>query len=338
MARERQMYSIHSAGMPVETETVTPQSANSVGAEVTERDDTDEMLYLLGRSSLKQYLGFVRHNAVSPPPEASLIEEWQATREHLAMLEQNEAGAADNPEITPISPDSKYEPLLIELLKDPLVHRYDTVPTDVAFVELDKLVVYQKHIDLTYVDRRRKQIGPDPTEEELFRTCLPYDHPHPPVKWSRMDEDSYVFMSPSNDLRFLGTMPLQAKDVQGHPHPGDVVTVVGLAIGFGSNFLNVIHSDKRLILNNGSHRAYALRAMGFTHVPCLVQHVSTRDELDLVAPSAVRHDPEFFLEKPRPPMLRDYFDSALHKVLLVHRELRQVRVRFSVSESYVPSV
>lgn len=53
MARERQMYSIHSAGMPVETETVAPQSANPVGAEVAERDDTDEMLYLLGRSSLK---------------------------------------------------------------------------------------------------------------------------------------------------------------------------------------------------------------------------------------------------------------------------------------------
>lgn len=338
MTSERVLHSLHAEeGIEKTEHGATPSVAAGAG-DTDVQSDEDEMLYLLGRSSLKQYLGFVRHNAVTPPEESSLVEEWQATKGRLATLEKEEAGAADNPSITPISPDSKYEPLLTELLKDPLVHRFDTVPTDVAFVELDRLVVYQKHIDLTYVERRKRQLGPDPSDEELFRSCLPYDHPHPPVKWSRMDEDSYVFMSPSNDLRFLGTMPLRAEDVPGQPHPGDVVTVIGLAVGFGSNFLNVIHAGNRLILNNGSHRAYALRAMGFTHVPCLVQHASTREELELVAPSAVRHDPEFFLERPRPPMLRDYFDAGLHKILRVHREVRQVRVRFSVSESYVPSI
>jgi len=66
-------------------------------------------------------------------------------------------------------------------------------------------------------------------------------------------------MSPSNDLRLLGPMALR---------PG----------------------AQRLILNNGSHRAFTLRQMGVTHVPCIVQHVSSRDELEVVASSAVRRN------------------------------------------------
>ena len=113
--------------------------------------------------------------------------------------------------------------------------------------------------------------------------------------------------------------------------------VIGLAVGFGCNFLNAIHAEGRLILNNGSHRAYALREMGFTHVPCIVQHVSTRDELDVVAASAIRRDPDHFLKGRRPSMLRDYFNPKLRKVSPVHRKLKQVTVKFSVSETDIPA-
>src|SRR2546430_11202463 len=40
---------------------------------------------------------------------------------------------------------------------------------------------------------------------------------------------------------------------------------------------------RSLILNNGSHRAYALRELGITRVPCIVQHVSCREELNVLA-------------------------------------------------------
>src|SRR5439155_26670158 len=166
---------------------------------------------------------------------------------------------------------------------DPLVrHGFNTGPTEAAIVELDRLVVYQHHIDLTFVAQLKSKLGPAPSEEQIFRTCLPYDHPQPPVKWSRVNRDRFVFMSPSNDLRFLGTMPMQSSHIKDYPPPGNLVGVVGLAVGFGSNFMNALYAEKRLILDNGSHRAYAIREMGFTHVPCIVQHVSSRDEVDVV--------------------------------------------------------
>jgi hypothetical protein len=47
--------------------------------------------------------------------------------------------------------------------------------------------------------------------------------------------------------------------------------VVAIAVGYGANFLAAAHVEGRLILWNGSHRAYALRAAGHTHVPCLIK-------------------------------------------------------------------
>ena len=72
-----------------------------------------------------------------------------AAHEVLLGIEREEAGAADHPPMGKLGP--QYEPLLIEFLKDPLVrYEFNTVPTDIAMVELDRLVVYQKHIDVTF--------------------------------------------------------------------------------------------------------------------------------------------------------------------------------------------
>lgn len=301
--------------------------------------DVGEYLYLLGRPKAKQYLHFMRDNAVEPPDEASLVGEWQAARNLLRELETSEAGAADHPKISKIDVDSKYRPLLVELLKDPLIRNgFNLVPTEVAFVELDRMVVYQKHIDLEFVRNLQERLGPAPGDEKVFATCLPFDHPHPPGAWSRLDDRSYVFVSRSNDLRFLGAMPLKPEHLQGSPHRETLMGVVGLAVGFGSNFLNAVRCEDRVILNNGSHRAYALREMGVTQVPCIVQHVSTREELDLVASAKVRRDPDLYLKNPRPPMLRDYFNPRLRRVTPARRQVREITVQYTISEKYVPAL
>jgi len=303
------------------------------------QDAADENLYLIGRPTLKRYLRFVRDHAVKPPDEGTLTDEWQAAHDFARTLEKEEAGAADNPPITKLEVNSRNEPLLTEFFKDPLVRNgFNTVPTEVAFVELDRLVVYQHHIDLTYVRLLERELGRSPSEEQIFRTSLLHDHPQPPVKWSRVHGNKFVFMSPSNDMRFLGAMKLQADNIQDYPPPGNLAGVVGIAVGFGSNFMNAIYAENRLILNNGSHRAYALRKMGVTHVPCIVQHVSSREKLDVVAASKVVDNLDYYLKHPRPSMLRDYFNPKLHRVMPVHRQLRQITVKFEVDQEYVPAL
>jgi hypothetical protein len=64
--------------------------------------------------------------------------------------------------------------------------------------------------------------------------------------------------------------------------------------------------------------ATARTAAGHTHVPCLIQNVSRREELELVAPEIQQHI-DLHLEAPRPPLLKDYFDDRLHLSLHVPR-------------------
>lgn len=305
----------------------------------------DEYLYLTGRPRLRDLLHFARSHAATPPDEKALTATWQAAHQRVRQLEQDEAGLADDPPMSKLGPE--YEPLLLELLSDPLVQNgFNTVPTDVALVELDRLVVYQKHIDLTYVRQlagKLRETGAGAgagvlSDAHIFRTCLLHDHDQPPVKWSRGHHDTFVFMSPSNDLRFLGAVPLQSDQIKDYPARGKFVGIVGLAVGLGSNFLNAVYAEKRLILNNGSHRAYTLRMLGVTHVPCIIQHAASRDEVDAVASAEVRKSPDAYLKHARPSMLKDYFDPQLHLVLPAYRRLRQITVRFEVEENAVPAV
>src|SRR5712671_107553 len=213
----------------LEVESNVTLASEPKGVEASPPDAADENLYLNGRPTMKDFIRYVRNHAVHSPGEGTLVEEWQAANDVVRALEKDEAGCADHAPINKIEVNSKYEPLLIEFLKDPLIRNgFNTVPTEVAMVELDRLVVYQKHIDLTFVRQLQNKLGPAPTEEEIFRTCLPYNHPSPPVKWTLVHQDKAIAVSPSNDLRFLGTMALEAENITDYPPPGTLAGVLGL--------------------------------------------------------------------------------------------------------------
>ena len=325
--------------MSVSVETGNPVLEAGDSAETTRpaAGDIHEHLYLLGRPTLKQFLRCVAGHAVRNPGAGRLADLWRSGLARVEELVQEEPAAANDPEMSKLGPE--YEPLLVELLKDPLIRgNFNTVGTDITLVELDRLVVYQRHIDLTHARRIEAKLGPAPSLEAIFRTCLPWDHPQPPASWSRVHRNRFVFVSPSNDLRFLSALSLRPSQLRNLDPPGDLVGVAGIAVGFGSNFLNAIYSHGRLVLNNGSHRAYALRNLGVTHVPCIVQHATSDDELQVIAPTDLRNDPDSYLRRPRPTMLKDYFDSRLVTVFEAVRRLRQVTVRIEIEEQSIPAV
>lgn len=297
----------------------------------------DDHVFLAGRPSLRQYLAFIKDLAVERPDDRALTEEWRVANEEVERREKLERGYADGVPVGPLP--EHLAPLRARLHEDPLyAHAFDSVETTLGMVELDRLVVYQKHIDLSFARQLMSRLAGTLDDERLFRFCLPFDHPQPPVKWMRTHRDTFVFVSPSNDIRYLGTMSLEARHVVGYPPPGNLVGIVGLAVGFGSNFLNAIQVGDRIVLNNGSHRAYALRALGVTHVPCIVQHVSSREELSVVASSDLKRNPDRYLKPKRPPVLKDYFDPKLHRIVPCVRRLRQVRVKFSIDDGDLPAV
>ncbi len=302
------------------------------------RQPGDEHVFLVGRPPIGEYLGFVQSLAVNGHAAdlGELTEEWRKANDHVRALETTEAGIADNPPIRELSPD--LAALAAELGRDAMFRRvFRFVPSRIALVELDRLMVFQKNINLQYVEELKARLGNSPSPASIFRLALSIDRVEPPVRHMQGPGNLFSFLCPSNDLRFLEPMVLAPEQVNGFTSTGRPNTVIGLAVGFGSNYLNALHVDGRLILNNGSHRAYALRDLGVTEVPCIVQTVTRRDELELVASGDFQRAPDRYLKTSRPPLLKDYFDPKLRKIVTVQRKNRLVRVQIAVEQADVPA-
>ena len=293
--------------------------------------DTAELVWLLGQPHLGDYLDFVRAKAIGGDriPPKRLADEWRAANDYYYELEQREPGAADALECLPLPPALRP---LARRLKAHVWFReaFGTLPSRIMMVELDRLIVSQTHIERPFADALCGGLGATPDPEALFRFCLPLDRPHAPVRVQRLSADRYLFTSASTDFRAHPATLLPPDQLARLVGFGPISAAVALPVGFGSNFLSAVRSGGRAVLQNGYHRAYALRALGITHAPCVVTEVTRKDELKVAAGETVCDDPEFYFAARRPPLLRDYFDPKIRKVLPVVRMETVVEVELNV--------
>jgi hypothetical protein len=291
-------------------------------------------VWLLGQPSLNRFLTFVHDNVVDGEAlnPRDLADEWRRANDHYHQLEEAEAGIADGVECHPLA--SELMPLAEEVMADPRFGRiYDTLPTTFGMVELDRLVVFQPHVTRQFVDAMKAKLGPRPDLKTLFRRCMPLDRAEPPVKVQRLGSRRYLLSSDSADLRFHEAALLGAEQITNYAPYGPIGAVIGLVVGFGSNFLNVIRDeDKRILLHNGYHRAVAMRELGITHAPCIIQTVMHRDELSVAANPSIAESPFLYFGSKRPPLLKDFFDPRIRKILTVKRIRQVVEVQFEVRE------
>lgn len=298
----------------------------------------EEWIFLNGRPPLGDFLGFVKASAADEAAIdiATLSNEWRDANAHIGQLEITEAGWADNPTIGPIPAELQHR--VSQVQADPMFRKvFEIAPVSFGMVELDRLVVYQKHINVSYATELKTRLGTTPSPDDIFTICLPIDHPQPPITRMRVADNSFMFVSPSMDLRFIESEDFDAERVNGYNPRGPSSGIIGIVVGFGSNYLNALLANNRLILNNGSHRAYALRDLGVTHVPCIIQHINHQDELALICPEAAKN-PQAYLGQTRPSVLKDYFDPLLIKAVPVRRKFRQVKVTFGIERTDVPGV
>jgi hypothetical protein len=201
---------------------------------------------------------------------------WRSAAESVEALVASESGAADGAVADDLPEELKT--VADEYLLDPAVKAsYSLVPPTIGLVPLNKVVVFQSRVNMGYARTLEQYIGAEPViDEKLLRFCLAHEQPYPPVTGHPLP-NGFVFKSPSADLRFLGFGPVEASQVTGRAVPGRPQAAFVAYVGYSVNAFNVLQVDGRLVLNNGSHRAYALLAAGLTHAPAVVQVLSAHD-------------------------------------------------------------
>lgn len=296
-------------------------------------DVNARLIWLLGIPTLDDYLSFVKRRVIGGdkiPPRA-LVDEWRVANDLMYEIEQKEAGEADRVQTKPLG--KELEKLAAELSETAhFKAMFDTMPARIEMVELDRLIVCQTEIADVYSEEIGTSLGRNPSLEALFRFCMSLDRVLPPVQVKRISSELYHFVSPATDLRAHDVALLRPSDLTSVNSVGPVAAALGLIVGFTPNFLSAIRSDKRLLLHNGYHRAYALRSLGITHAPCVVETVTRTNELDIIANSNVSSDPAFYFRAARPPLLRDFFNPKLRKELIVRQMETIVEVKFTMTE------
>jgi hypothetical protein len=290
-----------------------------------------EELWLLGLPPLEHFLDFVEHAVVggTHPDRFALIEEWRAANSYYQELEQSEAGIANAG--VPRELDAELAPLAREIAAHPhFRHTFDTVQTQFGIVELDRLIVRQKHVTQSFIDALVARIACRPDPETLFRICLPTDAPRPPVRICQVGSHRYVFRCESTDLRYHHTTVLEPQQVPGYDSFGPIAGMIAVVVGFGHEFLSVVRVGNRLLLDNGYHRACALRTLGVTHVPCVIQTISRLDELRMTVSARVAEEAVLYFESARPPLLKDFFDPKIRKLLPIRAQTHLVEVHVEI--------
>ena len=301
-------------------------------------DNTETEIWLLGQPLLNDYLYFIDDAVVEGQSmdKRALVAEWSAANDYYHKLSVLEKNIADSVGCQTLKPELSTH---IDALKQDarFRHTFNRLPTRFGLVELDKLVVYQLHVTETFIKTLTKSITPTLSDDALCQFCLPLEAASPVVHGQKMGTQRYLFQSVSSDFQFQEALLLKSEQLQHYENYGKTTNMLGLAVGFGSNFLNVIEDDdsKRLLLHNGYHRACALRAQGITHAPCIIQTVTRRDELDMIAYSTVAKSPGYYFNAPRPPLLKDFFDCKIRKILPIKKRLKAIEISFDIKEYWL---
>lgn len=234
---------------------------------------------------------------------------WQQARTSFEQIKTQESGIANNPTITPIEQNEKFE----ALQNDPLFKRsFLNTPYSFGMVEIDTLVAPQRHVYLNYVNEMEQRIPENPTLDDLIDICMPLNPSPPDPKVTETGNNSWIFSSPSPDFRFLGGYlkeQLTQEDIQLTQVGGFPVRAITFFVGYGSSSVNVIHANNRLVLNNGFHRVYALRRKGITSIPVVVAEVT--NPATEFPPQMLGLPSQYLLGDTRPILVKDFFNEGL---------------------------
>ena len=290
-----------------------------------------ELIWLLGQPPLTDYLSFVETKVMDGAAQdaRALVAEWRAANDVYHALEQDEAGLADTISYTALPKALRKRAAAVETLPW-FRSSFDNLPYQFVEVELDKLIVSQPHVERGTMHAMVERLGGDAKPAAVFDLCVPRERVLPQVTARRLSSNRYSFTSPSTDFRAHTPRLVLAEGNEIDAAAGPLFATLGIGVGFGSNVLSGIRSGTRILLQNGHHRAYALRSLGYRTCYAVVEDVTRKDELRLTATQEVIDDPEFYFAAPRPPLLKDFFDPRLAKTLRVKRIDNEVEIELLI--------
>jgi hypothetical protein len=239
-------------------------------------------------------------NECNPVSEdkAVLIEEWQAAKAKLGATAVANYG---HPDIRPIPAEQQS---YIQKVRARSVFQREWRDTAIVLIEIDLLLAHQVSIDLIRAERSCGMLSSSPSVDELFAICLPLSAPNEQLKVVH-GENSLLLKSTNLNMRIH-------RGINNPPF-------MGIQFGLSTPFVHVARNAGRCYLCDGYHRAYRLRELGVSHIPCVLRE----GKIDIG--NKIPSFPAALLESSNPPTLAHFTRQRAHPVSLrVHSRVLSV--------------
>lgn len=304
------------------------------GVELTGSHHTEN--YLFAFSTLPDISTFMRTQVIPKDQDGlkSLKAAWEKIQPTIAKLIEREKGLSESISRANI-PEENHEKVR-EIIGGELFQKTFTGPFTIEMVEIDKLIAPQRTVNLDFVKDLTNEVSAKPDTTELVDFCLGGKRKKAPVAHLEIGPGQHAFASVNTDLRFLGGFlkPLAEEDLKLAGLGGMPVAAVIGFVGFGLDAVNVLAAGQRYVLNNGFHRVYALRSLGVKMVPVVVQH---KANIALEFPQSVFGLPrEYFLNHPRPVLVKDFFVEDFNVALRVKDRLKTITTHIQSGQIDTP--
>ena len=248
-----------------------------------------------------------------------ILEKFENARQKLNSIFLAENGIAEKISVEEINNNFKEKMKTISE-EQSFKNAYANQRIEFKMVEIDKLVLTQSGVFLDYVEELLKKFPKNPTEEELIDICFPLEKNPAEVSEKKINDFIYLYSSDSIDFRLLNIHHIEIGDIKmGKYYAANPAKALLITLGFGLPFVNVFSVGGRIILNNGMQRLYALRSLGVKFAPAVVKY---SDKL----PSSNVYSPEIILENPRPPLMKDFFDSDLTIDIMIKPKINNIKI------------
>jgi hypothetical protein len=283
----------------------------------------------LTQGELNNYLEIVSSD--SDQRKQEIKRSWPAAAAAFQQLVANEAGLPESIATKTLPPEMN--DYLHHIRTDPAFAKtFANYPISFEYVEIDKLIAGQRTVHLDWV----RQLIEKGKPENIIEFCLDPGQDSTPITIARSGNTAFTASSHNPGMRFLGVFeqPYQADDVLGHHPGGQPVHAIVLLLGYGISTINVYRVNQRLILGNGFHRLYALKTLGLTHAPAVVQQV-THPQLEM--PPVISELPrEHLVSTARPGLMKDFFDERLVCEITQKRFIKTLQVGWGTNDAQVP--
>lgn len=268
------------------------------------------------------------------PRIPALLEKWEKARASYMQGVQAQSGIHSTIEVRPFSESMQGQAR--ELVQDiRFQNAYGNRLYEFAWVEIDKLVAYQKFVNLDFAEELEHRLPETLSESALFDFCIALEKKSAPVSHLRLDDEyTHLFSSDSHDFRVTDVVarPVDSKEIRDMSSgvPTHALTVF---LGFGLPIASAYQLKDRIVVWNGFHRLFALRKRGLRFAPVLL----LRDP-SIKALRALNSEipVEVLLSEKRPPIMQDFFNEDLVLDVLEKPKRRAIKLSVDIDMMDVP--